>query len=684
MERKKERVDGGLVYRGQVRAQSAILDEENRTIRVSFSSEDAKVLRGGFFQAPWYEVLGHDRSEVNLERLESGAPVLLNHARGGIFNEEATPIGVVESAEIKNGRGEATIRLSKRSSVDDIWADVRDGILQNISVGYSIDERTLTAEKEGEPDEYRVTRWTPAEISIVDIPADHSVGIGRSESGTFELRGYGAPEGEMYRIVEIQSEEKGMDPKDKKDTSAGDDANRAAPQPEVVTVVDESATAAARDKGTQDGIRAENQRQSEIRALFTPAFAEQLGTKADEIRSAALEDTDATVDSVRAQLLDALGSVSQSASADPRIEVGESNERAGITEALEVRAGLQSAPDNFGENHFRGHSLQEMARASLEAAGHSTGRLTRLELVGRAFTTSDFPLILADVANKSMKKGFDEAPETWNRFCQVGNLSDFKTAHRVNLSSFDDLEVVRENGEYKYGQFDEEKETIQLATYGKLFSLSRQAIINDDLQAFTVIPNRMGRAAARVPGDLAYGVITGNPTMNDGTALFAGTAIGTDHGNLNIGGAAAISATSVAAMRVAMARQTDKSGNANGLNIRPSYILVPLELEDTANILMQSEFDPADGTNNNRAPNPVRGSMEVVTDVRLSADSTTRWYMASSAQFDTIEVAFLDGVQAPMLEQQNGWTVDGTEFKVRLDCGAAPMDFRTWQRNDGA
>jgi hypothetical protein len=319
----------------------------------------------------------------------------------------------------------------------------------------------------------------------------------------------------------------------------------------------------------------------------------------------------------------------------------------------------------------------------LELVNVNTSHFGKMDLVGRAFTTSDFPLILVDAANKSMLKGFEEANETWAIWAQTGTLSDFKIGNRVNLSSFNDLELVSEDGEFKYGSFTEQGETIQLATYGKLFAISRQAIINDDLGAFTRIPSAMGRSSSRLVGDLAYGALTSNPTMGDGLALFIAA-----HNNLNESGAGgtplsadAAGIAAIAAMRNAMALQTDASGSATGLNIRPAHFLVPVVLEDIARALMTDTTEPGQANPGQR--NQINGLAGVVSDPRLDADSATRYYLAAGQQFDTIEVAFLDGNQTPMLEQQMGWSIDGTEFKVRIDVAAAPMEFRTWQRDDG-
>jgi phage major head subunit gpT-like protein len=320
----------------------------------------------------------------------------------------------------------------------------------------------------------------------------------------------------------------------------------------------------------------------------------------------------------------------------------------------------------------------------LEFAGINTERLGKMDLVGRAFTTSDFPLILADGANKSMLKGWSEAPETWQEWATVGNLSDFKLGRRVGLSSFNDLLLVNEDGEYRYGSFDEQGETIQLATYGKLFSISRQAIINDDLAAFTRIPGAMGRAASRVVGDIAYGAITANANLADAVALFHAT-----HNNLNESGAGgtpltndAAGVAALAAMDLAMATQSDASSSATALNIEPAFLIVPRALKLIATSLMRDTTAP--GQANPGVSNQVQGLAEVVADARLDADSATRYYLFTGQNGDTIEVAFLDGNQAPVLEQQQGWTIDGTEFKVRIDVAAAPMDFRGVQRDDGA
>jgi ATP-dependent Clp endopeptidase proteolytic subunit ClpP len=350
--------------------------------------------------------------------------------------------------------------------------------------------------------------------------------------------------------------------------------------------------------------------------------------------------------------------------------------RLGVGQALMARAGLVKADT---ANQFRGYTLTEIARASLEQAGVKTGSMDKMAMIAAAFThsTSDFTNLLANVANKAMLKGFEQSQETFQQFTSTGVLTDFKPSKRVGLNDFPSLDKVAEGAEYKYGTVGDRGEQIVLATYGKLFSITRQAIINDDLDAFTKIPQGMGRAAIRTVGDLVYAILTGTHLMSDGLTLFHAS-----HSNNGTG--AVISTASVDAMRVLMGKQKLGGG---ALNIRLAHLLVPLELEGAAKVVRESEYavGGAAATNNQTVPNSVRNSFDVISDARLGTASTTAWYGAADANAnDVIEVAYLDGNQAPTLEQQNGWGVDGVEMKVRMDAGVKALDYRGLAKNAGA
>jgi HK97 family phage major capsid protein/HK97 family phage prohead protease len=143
------------------------VDKEKRTLELSFSS-DAEIKRWGMI-----EVLDHSAGAVDLDRLNNGGPLLFNHDLDKV-------IGVIERAWLDGtGKGRALVRFSKREDAEEVWQDIQDGILKNVSVGYRINEVKLKETRDDGTDVYVVTKWEPYEISIVSAPADQSVGVGR-------------------------------------------------------------------------------------------------------------------------------------------------------------------------------------------------------------------------------------------------------------------------------------------------------------------------------------------------------------------------------------------------------------------------------------------------------------------------------------------------------------------------
>lgn len=437
--------------------------------------------------------------------------------------------------------------------------------------------------------------------------------------------------------------------------------------------------------------RQERERIVAIQTALEPyAQRTDIGAAVRALLIEATADGTCTVQAAKARLLDLMardaapiaghyvstGSVSTGSVRT--VEAEADKQRQGVQAALFVRAGLAQ---NQGDNPYRGYSLTELARASLQRGGVRTEGMDKMTLIAAAFThtSSDFPNLLKNVAQKAMMQGYDEADETFATWTNPGELGDFKVASRVDLGAFPSLRKVAEGAEYKYVTVSDTGETIVLATYGELFSVTRQAIINDDLSGMSKVPRLMGRAAIRTVGDLVYATLTGNPTMSDGVALFHAS-----HNNLAAAGSV-ISTASVTEARVAMARQKQTGQKSGALNIRLGYILCPIALEGTARVVRDSEYEVGASTKNNTVPNSVRSTFEVVSDARLDDHSATAWYgCASPSMHDTIEVAYLDGNRTPYLEQQQGWTVDGVQFKVRIDAGVAPMSYRTLYRNPGA
>ena len=151
------------------------INEENKSIELSFASSEP-------YERWWgVEVLKIDNNAIDMTRLNDSAPLLFNHNPDKV-------IGVVEKAWVEGGKAKAQVKFGNSKKAQEIWADVKDGILKNVSVGYQIKEMQLIESKD-EVDTYEVTKWYPLEISIVSIPADNTVGIGRSLEEEINIKG---------------------------------------------------------------------------------------------------------------------------------------------------------------------------------------------------------------------------------------------------------------------------------------------------------------------------------------------------------------------------------------------------------------------------------------------------------------------------------------------------------------
>jgi ATP-dependent protease ClpP protease subunit len=420
---------------------------------------------------------------------------------------------------------------------------------------------------------------------------------------------------------------------------------------------------------------AETSRRTEISDLFALA-----GNRFPDLLAQCHADMAITPAMAKAKIMDAMGKDTQPAGVNTaHIRAGNGNIVGDSVKAsVLARAGLS---ERQADNAYNFMSLRELARASLVDRGVGVGSYNPMEMVGLAFThsTSDFGTILLDVAHKSMLKGWEESEETFQKWTKRGELGDFKISRRVGMGEFNSLRQVREGAEYKYITLGERGEQIALATYGELFSITRQAIINDDLMALTDIPRKMGNAAKATIGDLVYALLVANPALKtDSKAIFHA-----DHKNLLTGATSALSVDALDAGRTKMRTQKTDGTTGRTLNIRPAYVLTPICLESKANQLIRSASVPGADVNSG-IDNPIRNFSEVIGEPRLDDASSTAWYLAASQGSDTIEVAYLNGVDTPYMEQQQGFTSDGVATKVRIDAGVAPLDYRGLVKANGA
>ena len=607
------------------------VDTDSRTVELSFSSETP--------YGRWFgdEILCHDEECINLERFNNGLGTLLfNHDRDAV-------VGHIEKVWIEDNRGKALVRFDEDEQSETIFQKVQSGTLQGVSVGYAIyryevleDEDTKSTNGRFNGPAYVVTDWEPLEISIVSVPADPTVGVGRSAE-------------EIHTSIDTQEDNTRMDQEKTL---------------EVQEVKSEPVKTGLTQEDLQKAMEQERKRTSEITALFRDFDVEG----ADEAIVMGV-----SVEEARAMVMDQLRARNKGVS----VTMGEAESdkfRAAAQDAVLMAAGIPVADAAPGAQELRGHSMVELAREALQREGLKANFGDNMELARQAInSTSTFPAIMANLANKSVMVGFNEAETTYQIWAGKGSNRDFKEAARVALSEAGNLELVPEGGQFQQDFLGEASARTKVATYGKLFSLTRQAIINDDLGLFSKIATKYGSAAKRLVNKMVYAQLTGNVKMQDNVALFD-----TKHGNV-AGTGEALSVKAIAKAITAMRRQKGITGEAT-LNITPKYLVVPPELEVTAYQIVNSTA-AVDGVNSG-VVNPYKGRFIVVADAELTDPDA--WYLvADASQHDTIEVTYLNGVETPRLETRQGFDVDGIEYKVAFDCGVSALDFRGVFKNAG-
>jgi hypothetical protein len=641
----------------------ASIDAAERTIEVVWST-GARVRRNLFFGDPFDEELAMDPRAVRLDRLNAGAPLLKVHDASAL--DSVIGSVVPGSARIENGRGVARVRFSDRVEVEPLWKDVEAGHIRAVSIGYQVHRFEVTKQA-GAPELWRAVDWTPFEISAVPIGADPAAGFRAAKSSESSLPLHPCV---VHRADAPTHEKAAMD--DAVTDNTDTQTRKAAPEPQdrvPTTPVIDAETIAARARDS------ERERVGTIYDLAGRLHLER--SFADDLVKRGV-----TLDAARSEILDKVAANAEKTRVSPQVSIplGGRDERVtrreAVSNALLHRYSPTLFPLSEPAREYRGMTLVEHAREFLSSSGVNVRGMSRDEIATRALhSTSDFPEVLAAVTGKTLRQAYDAYPRTYVPFCRQVLATDFKAMHRVQLGEAPQLVKVNEGGEFKRGTLAEGRESYRVETYGRVVAVTRQVLINDDLDAFTRIPAMYGTAIATLESDVVWGIILANAAMSDSIALFH-----QNHGNL-ANPATALSVTAIGAARAAMARQTGLDRKTI-LNVRPAYLIVPASLELAAEQLVAQNLVPAQ--TGNVVPSSIR-TLTPISEPRLDAASLTAWYLAANpAQIDTIEYAYLEGQQGAYIETRNGFDVDGVEIKCRLDFGAKAIDWRGLYRNPGA
>ncbi len=646
------------------------LDREARSVDVTAATETPSMVFDYDRWEPVPEVLL--MSGVRLPRNRQ-IPLLDSHNRWS----SSDVLGSGRNLRVEGQNLVATTVFSTVERAEEAFTKMEEGHLTDFSVGYRVNKFVWVPEKQSQVINGKsytgplkvVTDWTVKELSITPIGADEQAkarsfaavsqeeenGMDKRLRRWLEARGLavGATDEEAWEFFE----------------SLEDESRSDVPIPVIGAPAASSEPPGNLDAVREQAAREELSRITEIRAMAQRFDLEVLGEQLIMERR--------SVEDARRAVLDAIGQrASSGLGFRPAVDLVHDERdkfRSACLDSILIRGNVRIEQPAPGAMDLRGMSLRELAREALRIAGQPIFGDPR-EMVGRALTSSDFPYILSSAANKFLFDGYETAPETWQQWCGVGSVSDFKTQSLVRPSEFDDLEEVPEHGDYRYGGRSEGREQYAIATYGKLFAITRQAIINDDLNALSDVPRGHGESAARKVGDVAYAVLTANSAMGDGVALFHA-----NHGNLGTGGA--VSVTTIGEGEKLMALQKDIGGKRR-LNIKPQFFIAPVTIKAAAEIFFNTMLIGG-ASNQPNLQNIYAGAFTRIYEPRLDDASTTAWYLAGP-RGKTVTVFFLNGNQAPYMETKEGWSVDGVEYKVRIDAGAKAVDWKALLKNAGA
>lgn len=636
--------------------QPETFNENDNTVELVWTT-GAKVARFNYAVGRYSQELSLKKSDVRLDRLRAGAPVLNNHGTdffGGVKDLNDV-LGVVEKVELRkdadgNRKGFAVVRFSDREEIRSIVSDIKKGILRNVSVGFIIHENEEMKPDEDGTRNFRAIDWEPFELSIVAMPADAKAQVrsnGLVHNCKFHLRG-----------SEMENEETAP-------TQVTEDQK---------TMIRSEAPAIDLDQVKREAAEAERNRVSQIsRAVKIAGLSEEFSSK--------LIEDGVSLDQARSFIFDELEKKDKTvATRSSHVAVVRDELdtfKSGVINALSHRANSRRTSLTEEGRQFRGMTMLRMAESFLNMRGVNTRNMSNQEIAGMVLrsgshTTSDFPELLAEVARKTLRDSYDEAPQTFMPFVRDVEVADFKEISRVSLGDAPSLLEIKESGEYTAGSISEAAEKYFVKTYGRQIVFSRKMLINDDMDAFGRMPEKFGRSSRDLESQLIWDIVNANPVMADGNQLFS-----VAHGNL-AGAGAAISVSTVGDGRTAMRQQKGLDGLR--LNVSPVYLTVPTALETVAE-QFTGQIVPDQAGN----VNPFSGRLKPLAEPRLDDNSLTAWYlMADVAAVDMFEMARLIGESGPMLETMEDWDTDGLKMKVRYDLGAKAIDWRGMFKNPGA
>jgi hypothetical protein len=368
--------------------------------------------------------------------------------------------------------------------------------------------------------------------------------------------------------------------------------------------------------------------------------------------------------------------------AAPAIHMAQPNAR--TPEVIEAAFALQGGLPNVEKSYDaktleaaakiqRTTSLGEVLLSAAEEGGYTGSRrisaATLRPILTAAWATHSIGGILSSTVNKFLLAGFNGVESSWRSLSAVRSVNDFKTLTSYRLNGGFKFEKVANGGELKNASASDESRTISADTYGIMTSVTRTDLINDDLGALTAVPQRIGRGGALNLNDVFWA------SFQDDSAFFT-----TGRGNKKAT-AGALSLANLKAIATMFRKLKDSDGNP--VAVEPRVLLVPADIELAAAEIMGSSL-LVGGSSAAPDRNVLAGRYQVVSTSYLSS-AEDYYLLASPADLPVMEVAFLNGVQSPIVETaEANFNVLGIEMRGYFDFGVARAEYLAGVKADAS
>lgn len=340
-----------------------------------------------------------------------------------------------------------------------------------------------------------------------------------------------------------------------------------------------------------------------------------------------------------------------------------------MADAIAIRSGAKVSKPHENARKYANASLLAIARELT----NSDNFVPAAEVASKALAmgSSDFPILLSNVANKILESYWEEEPTTYQNWVGEADVNDFKENTFAHLGGFGNLKPLYERGELKKGTVKESKEVGKIGTKGLIVSLSREAIINDDLGGFTRMVESLAQSARRTLNADVYSTLQSTSyKMGDNKIIFHA-----DHKNAASTGSE-ISQGALTAGELAMSNQVGLNGEK--LNLSPFFLLTgAAQYRPALQVLGDTSVPGTD--NNSGTVNTWKGGLEAIKDSNISGNA---WYLASKN--NTVKVMFLAGTgRKPIIEETDRNAYKGIEYTIVFDYGIMVDNYRTLYKNAG-